>query len=336
MSEHKGKVAAWKTKYPTTKDRVEFFSQRFPHCDRHKIAEVAEQFDKVAKPSSPQELEQDQVQLFFERRGETMTAQSIKKLFVTIDEDKDSRVNLLEILCAIFKTDWKHLHAASGDADQVDQLTEQKLAALKLEQEKEAEKHKTEHLSEEARKQAEEADKLKHEADEKKAHLEATLAQKKKEEDEKHHAEEERKKASVAQGGAKGRAAMFDIAAHGTQDTTQSNAERIKKEAQERKAKQELEKAAALAATKAAELEKAAHEANEKAAETQRQAVEAERERKEIEEKAVAAAAAKQLRDEFLAAKAKEDEEKRVKEEEEKKKKEESKARLAAKAAAFK
>jgi len=173
MSEHKGKVAAWKIKYPTTKDRVEFFSQRFPHVDRHKIAEIAEQFDKVAKSSSPQELEQDQVQLFFERRGETMTAQSIKKLFVAIDEDKDSRVNLLEILCAIFKTDWKHLHAVSGDADQVDQLTEQKLAALKLEQEKEAEKHKSEHLSEEAKKHSEEAEKHKHEAEEKKAQLEA-------------------------------------------------------------------------------------------------------------------------------------------------------------------
>jgi len=337
MSEQKGKVAAWKTTYTTTKDRAEFFSRRFPLVDRHKIFEIAEQFDKVATSNSPNELEQDQVQLFFERRGETMTAQSIKKLFVTIDEDKDHKVNVLEILCAINKhCKWEHLHAESGDADQVDQLTEQKLQALKLEHEKEAEKHKTEHLSGEAKKQAEEADKLRREAEEKKAALEASHAQKKKEEDEKHQAEEERKKASVAQGGAKGRAAMFDIAAHGTHDTTKENAERIKKESQERKAKQEAEKAAAQASAHAAELEKAALEANQKAAEMHRQASEAERERKEIEEKAVAAAAAKQLRDEFLAAKAKEDEEKRVKEEEERKKKEESKARLAAKAAAFK
>jgi len=336
MSEHKGKVAAWKTKYPTTRSRVDFFKTRFPSVDSHKINDVAEQFDKVAHSNSPNELEQDQVQLFFERRGETMTAKSIKELFVAIDEDKDSKVNLLEILCAIFKTDWNFLHKEGGDADKVDELTEQKLAALKIQHEKEAEKNKTGHLSEEAKKQAEEADKLKHEADEKKAHLEATLAQQKKEADEKHHAEEERKKASVAQGGAKGRAAMFDIAAHGTHDTTKENAERIKKESQERKAKQEAEKAASQASAKAAEAEKAALEANEKAAEMAKQASEAERERKEIEEKAVAAAAAKQLRDEFLAAKAKEDDEKRVKEEEERKKKEESKARLAAKAAAFK
>jgi len=194
MTDHKVKVAAWKTKYPTTKDRVEFYSQRFPNVDRHKIAEVAQQFDKVATTQSPQELEQDQVQLFFERRGETMTAQSIKKLFAVIDEDKDSRVNLLEILCAIFKTDWKHLHAASGDADKVDELTEQKLAALKLEAEKEAAKNETHNLSEGAKKQAEEAEKKKKEADEKKHALESALAQKKKEEDDKKHAEEEKKK----------------------------------------------------------------------------------------------------------------------------------------------
>jgi len=78
MSEQKGKVAAWKTTYTTTKDRAEFFSRRFPLVDRHKIFEIAEQFDKVATSNSPNELEQDQVQLFFERRGETMTAQSIK------------------------------------------------------------------------------------------------------------------------------------------------------------------------------------------------------------------------------------------------------------------
>jgi len=152
MTDHKVKVAAWKTKYPHSKERIEFFSQRFPLVDRHKISEVAEQFDKVAPSNSPNELEQDQVQLFFERRGETMTAQSIKKLFAVIDEDKDSKVNLLEILCAIFKTDWKHLHAASGDADKVDELTEQKLAALKLQHEKEAEKDQTHHMSEEAKK----------------------------------------------------------------------------------------------------------------------------------------------------------------------------------------
>jgi len=295
MTDHKVKVAAWKTKYPTTKDRVEFYSQRFPNVDRHKIAEVAQQFDKVATTQSPQELEQDQVQLFFERRGETMTAQSIKKLFAVIDEDKDSRVNLLEILCAIFKTDWKHLHAASGDADKVDELTEQKLAALKLEAEKEAAKNETHNLSEGAKKQSEEAEKKKKEADEKKHALESALAQKKKEEDDKKHAEEEKKKASVAQGGAKGRAAMFDIAAHGTQDTTSQNAERIKKEAQERKAKQELEKLAQIATNQAAELEKAAAEAGAKAEETKRQAEEAERERKEVEEKAEAAAAAKKI-----------------------------------------
>jgi len=335
MSDHKSQ-AAWKTTYPTTKDRVEFFSQRFPQVDRHKIFEVAEQFDKVATQKSPQELEQDQVQLFFERRGETMTAQSIKKLFVTIDEDKDSKVNILEILCAIFKTDWKHLHAASGDADAVDKLAEAKLAALKLQEAKEAEKNQTAHLSDDMKKLAEQAEQKKHEAEQQKAALEASLAAKKKEEDDKKHAEEEKKKASVAQGGAKGRAAMFDIAAHGTQDTTQSNAERIKKEAAERKAKQEMDKLAHIASEKAAELEKAAHEAAEKAAEVKKQAEEAERERKEAEEKAEAAAAAKKLRDEFLAAKAKEDEEKKHKAEEEKKKQEESKARLAAKAAAFK
>jgi len=158
MTENK-KIAPWKIKYPTTKERVEYYSQRFPSVDRAKIAEIAEQFDKVAKPNSPNELEQDQVQLFFERRHETMTAQSIKKLFVAIDEDKDSRVNILEILSAIFKTDWKHLHAEGGDADKVDQLSELKLAALKLEAEKEAAKHEHHHLSEEAKKQHEEAEK---------------------------------------------------------------------------------------------------------------------------------------------------------------------------------
>jgi len=272
---------------------------------------------------------------FFERRGETMTAQSIKKLFVVIDEDKDHRVNLLEILCAIFKTDWKHLHAASGDADAVDALGEAKLAALKLEQEREAQKHLTANMSEEARKQHEEAERKKREAAEQKAALEAEIARKHKEEDDKRHHEEEEKKAKVAQGGAKGRAAMFDIAAAGTKDSTASNAERIKREAQEKKAKLEMEKQHKEAAGKASEAERQHKEAEEKAAENKRQAEEAERERKELEEKEAAAAAAKKLRDEFLAAKAKEDEEKRLKEEEEKKKKEESRARLAAKQAAM-
>jgi len=185
MSEQKVKVAAWKTKYPTTKERVEFYMSRFPTVDRHKITEVATQFDKVATHNSPNELEQDQVQLFFERRGETMTAQSIKKLFVAIDEDKDSKVNLLEILCAIFKTDWKHLHASSGDADAVDALAEAKLAALKLEAEKEALKHMSSNMSEEAKKHLEEAEKKKKEAEASKAALEAQLAHKKKEEDDK-------------------------------------------------------------------------------------------------------------------------------------------------------
>jgi len=327
--------ADWRTLYPTTSSQVEFFGIKFPDVKRDLLHKLRSQFDQFDSKKRG-ELEDDEAMRLLEHRGETKTVKELRQMFSKLDLDGNHKLSFLELCCAMFNKSWETLHAASGDPDQVDSL--KKLASQAndhLARQAEELKKATE-ASNEAKQKHEHAHAHHQKAAEEKAKLEADLAEKKRIEDEKHKKDEESKKAQLNQGGAKGKAAMFQFAAAATVDTTKDNAERIKKERAEAKARQELDKKAADAKKEAEDAERKSREAAEMEAMKQKEAEEAERDRKQLEEQEAAALAAKKLRDEYLAAKAKEDEEKRHKEEEEKKKKEESKARLAAKSALWK
>jgi len=326
---------SWKKIYTTSKAQADFFHTRFPDVPKSEIDKLREQFDKHDSKKRG-ELEDDEAMRLMEARGETKTVKELHHMIAEMDVDKNRKLAFLELCCALHKKSWKTLHEQLADPTLVEALNRSKLRAAQFETESAEEaKHAAE-----AKEKAEHEAHLAHEAlssasAQKKA-LEDGLAAKHAEEEAKKHAEEERKKASVAQGGAKGRAAMFDIAAQGTADTTKNNAERIKREAAEKKLKKEAEKIADEATRKHEEAEKTRKEAEEAAEKKQREAVEAERDRKELEEKEAASAAARKLRDEHLAAKAKEEEEKKAEEEKARIAKEESKARLAAKSALWK
>lgn len=327
--------AEWRTLYPTTSSQVEFFLIKFPDVPRDAISKLQQQFDKEDSKHRG-ELEDDEALRLLEARGETKTVKEFRKMFHKLDLDGNHKLGFLELCCTMHNKSWEALHAVGGDPTQVENLKNLASQAAMHLQKQEEELKKLSSMSVEAKQKSDHAAAVLQKAAEEKAKVDAEFAEKKRQQDEKHKQEEEKKQAQLNQGGAKGKAAMFQFAAAATADTTKDNAERIKQERAEAKAKKELQAKADLAQKLASEADAEKRQALEAEAKKKQEAEEAERDRKQAEELEQAAAAAKKLRDEYLEHKKKEDDEKQAALEKKKEEEKASKARLDAKKALWK
>jgi len=330
-------AATWKARYPTSEQQAEYFLLRFKvdgDVSSAAVYKLLAQFQSFDTKKTG-ELEEDEAMRMLEARGEAKTFKELRTMVSEIDLDKNRKLCFLEWCCAVFKKSWKDLHTPSGDPNEVGKLSALagEFSKWKLNAEAEANKLQLEEV-EKKQKAEDAARKLEGLSAKEKETLEQ-LQKKKAEEDAVKAAEEQKKKEALGQKGIKGMAAKFADKADSTKDETASRAEQIKKDAAERKLKQDLEnqkkraeedsrKAEEDAQRVAQEKDRALKEAAE--AKAKADAVEAEREK---------ADRARREKEAYEAEKQKQEADAAAAEAEKAKKAAESKAKLAAKAALF-
>jgi len=329
-------AATWKQRYPKAEHQAEYFLLKFKvdgvSSDAvYKLLFQFKQFDT----SESGELEEDQALRLLEMRGETKTFKEMRAMVAEIDLDRNRKLSFLEWCCAVFKKSWQVLHTPSGDPAEVDKLNAlaSEFAKWKLNADANLQKM----MAEEQAKLAllDDVYKRKKELEEKEKIHDEERKKREEEEKKKREDEEAAKKAKLAQGGAKGKAAMFEFAAEKTVDKTMDSAARIKHEAEERKKQKELDTERLKNDEESKRLEEEAKRSREERARAEKEAEEAKKKAEQVEADRIKAERAKQEKEAYEAEKVAK--EKKEREEKEKKEKEEAerRARLQAKAAKF-
>jgi len=325
----------WREKYATSELQAEFFSLKFSDIPRSQILELRGQFDKFDSKQCG-ELQEDEALRLMEHRKMAKTVVELRKDLEIIDVDKNRKLSFLELACAVFKKSWKLLHAPSHDPAQVEMLSQltSNLAQFKLDAEARAsmmaeQEGKLKVLAQTAAEKRAAAMKIVSE-------VEAEIKKLHDEEEKRKLDEEAHRQAAVSAGGAKGKKAMFEHAAADTKDTTTQHAEVIKREAAFRKKMTELNTTLKKAEDEAKQAEEEFNRITEEKKRAEEDAVRLSREQKDADEKRILAEKARKEKDAYEVSKAHEESEAKRKKEEDEKKKAESRAKLAAKAAAFK
>jgi len=327
-------AATWKLRYPTSALQADYILLKFPDIPRDAVFALLTQF-QTFDGSKQGELEEDESLRLLEARGETKTFVELRKAVADIDLDKNRKLCFLELCCSVFKKSWQLLHTPSADPSTLAQVEELR---KKMEQWKLDALNNADVLT---RKAAEKFAALQEVETERlmlaraNAEKDEELQRNRREEEEKKAREEAHRNQALGQAGVKGKAAMFHYAGTDTTDSTASNAEKIKREAAERREKLRLEAEHKKKEEEVKQVREDAERTVEEQKRMSQQATEAAQREAEVEAERQRVAKAKADMEAYEAAKAKSEEDERQKKEEEEKKKADSKARLAAKAALF-
>uniref|UniRef100_A0A7S0XEY3 EF-hand domain-containing protein n=1 Tax=Chromulina nebulosa TaxID=96789 RepID=A0A7S0XEY3_9STRA len=239
----------------SVEEQRELFLWKFDDVPRPEVNELVKDFKK-RDVANKGEIEEIDVLLILEKRGNAKTATELRLAVADMDKDKNHKISFLELACAIF----------SKPFDELNNFTDEEARKAAFE--------KAMKLSEKAREAELEIEKAK-EAEEKAAQDRAEAI------------ERERNMTGV-----KGAAAFFKRQAENVVDETALNKQKISEEAARRKAlrdaKQQLKEAMENAnkSKSIEEVQREIKEATERAAEAEAAMLKA----KEEEEKAVRAA----------------------------------------------